>query len=44
VKHDDELVYVMEGSRRDLARFAQALSEAGIESWIRPKDGCPPSG
>ncbi len=40
---DDGLVYVMEGSRGELARFVAALAAAGISAWIRPKDGCPPT-
>lgn len=40
---DDGLVYVMEGTRGELARFVNALSRAGISAWIRPKNGCPPT-
>jgi hypothetical protein len=40
---DDGFVYVMEGSRGELARFVTALANAGIPAWIRPKNGCPPT-
>jgi hypothetical protein len=39
----DDLRYVTEGTRGELARFADALRAAGIAPVIRPKDGCPPS-
>jgi len=39
----DGLEYVMEGTRGELARFVEALKQAGITGYVRPKDGCPPS-
>lgn len=39
----DGLEYVMEGTRGELARFVEALRAAGIEGYVRPKGGCPPT-
>jgi len=38
----NDLQYVMEGSRNDLARFVTALERAGITAHVRAKQDCPP--
>ena len=38
----DDLQYVMEGSRGELARFVTALERAGINAHVRPKQDCAP--
>jgi len=39
----DDLEYVMEGTRGELARFVEALKHSGIAGHVRPKNGCPPT-
>jgi hypothetical protein len=39
----DDLAYVMEGSRRELRRFIDALWDAGITAHVRPKTDCAPA-